>query len=328
MPLAFAPSSRLVKGAVVTVMPLLRLALVTVLFLASAQRQAEAGQAVLTCQDGGSVVGRGLGGHFKTSDLCDVDHQCDGVCTFQFTDKCLKCYLGPGCRSPDGVFDACPPDVPPPCPTKIPTYFVGIIKGKAGHRRVRLGGLVVTLRCMPNPHCTTTTTTTPPNGNPDLTGDYVFIDTAVADSCPVSASAQFVQGETRAVRIVQGTTTVSMCLDGVESVVGTLSSSPTGFTLRDGSHSLIDQGTAYDVSEAVTLSSTGTQLAATRQWNLAYSYGQAAPACSRAVTGLLEPAPALFCLGYTECVFVDPCDRCMDGVCRFLPGCRSPYRPQ
>src|SRR5947207_3245512 len=73
----------------------------------------------VTCEDGGSAVIAGFGRRFASGGTCDIDHSCDGICTFALNVPCMRCRLGRGCPNPDAAAAECLDDAEPPCPSNI-----------------------------------------------------------------------------------------------------------------------------------------------------------------------------------------------------------------
>ena len=78
----------------------------------------------VTCEDGGSAVIAGFGRRFASGGTCDIDHSCDGICTFALNVPCMRCRLGRGCPNPDAAAAECLDDAEPPCPSNIRTLAV------------------------------------------------------------------------------------------------------------------------------------------------------------------------------------------------------------
>jgi hypothetical protein len=79
------------------------------------------GEAIrVTCADGGGDLVEGNGYSILSAGLCDVDHTCDGFCTFAFDPDCPLIMVGDLLYSPGGFGVACPGLPAFPCPSALP----------------------------------------------------------------------------------------------------------------------------------------------------------------------------------------------------------------
>jgi hypothetical protein len=279
----------------------------------------------ISCMDGGTGVMRGFGKRLKAPDVCDIDHHCDGVCTFALNPPCERCDLRPtrACSEPG----QCGADVGPPCASEKARIAVLARSDRAtktvwpNRRHPRY-----TLRCLPA-RCSTTTTTIP-DSQPNLTGNWTVTVNPVTDTCPAGVGRRLDSAPIEQLGVIQDGSTIGVCaLPVVAQSIGMMS--PSGFTVDSGPCCSVaaDDGSIYGFSQIVSGSlpdSTGVVTLAIR-WELDREGNSGPPGdpatCEKTVSGTMVPIRPS-CTTHSDCIQVDPCGRCVDGHCTFDPLCR------
>ena len=278
----------------------------------------------VTCEDGGSAVIAGFGRRFASGGTCDIDHSCDGICTFALNVPCMRCRLGRGCPNPDVAAAECLDHTEPPCPSNIRTLavpaFAARHPARPGRRTVRIGGRRLALTCRPQRACAATTSTTVPPGIQDLSGDWTIIDQVVSADCPPGVAEHF--PGPHPLRIEQTGTELRACADGDLPFYDGGAVSPSGFTLATGNCCGVSNGDQlFDFSRTLsgTLPAGAGGIAVTDRWSFSEERGPVT--CSRTATGTLV-ADSVPCAAQKDCTQRDACTRCEAGSCRRIPACR------
>ena len=271
----------------------------------------------MTCRDGesGDVL-EGFG-RVKRFGNCDADSTCDGVCTFTLWSHCMRCRLlnnlrscprAPGDELPCGILE------PPPCPDHFTPYAaVAATPGKVNRKIVRAGRDRFILRCRAKT-CSATTTTLP--APPDVTGMWSFVVTNLVNDCPATVTYQFyTQG---AIGFLRTGTEVIACGDGIPYTRGEVrQASIIADTTLSGS------GIAFHLS-SVLPDVTGHAVADLRYDFTAVGPPVAGLPCSRTAVISIDPPPKIPCSEHDDCLWHNPCLRCVGGVCTRNQLCGRP----
>ena len=281
----------------------------------------------VSCTDGGTGVMRGFGRHTKAPEVCDIDHACDGICTFALNPPCERCTLRPPrylCHEPGQCSDT-----GPPCASEKARVALSLRAGRSAktvwpnRRHPRC-----VLRCLPARSCGSTTTTMPPDGEPNLIGFWTITESSASDSCPAGVGRRLDHPADAPLGIVQDGRRIAACaLPLISFSIGTLSAG--SFTLDSGECCgvLADDGSYYDYSQKVIGAAPDSSgvVPIHIQWKMVRK-GNSGPSgdpatCERVVSGTLTPLSPT-CATHSDCIQVDPCGRCVEGRCRFDPLCR------
>src|SRR5438046_1971525 len=242
----------------------------------------------VTCEDGGSAVIAGFGRRFASGGTCDIDHSCDGICTFALNVPCMRCRLGRGCPNPEVAAAECLDDTEPPCPSNIRTLavpaFAARHPARPGRRTVRIAGRRLALTCRPQRACAATTSTTVPPGIPDLSGDWTITEEVVSADCPPGVAEL---AGPHPLRIEQTGAELRACADRDRPFFDGGAVSPSGFTLATGDSCCVSNGDQlFDFSRTLsdTLPAGAGGVAVTDRWSLSEDSGGPFT-CSRTATG-------------------------------------------
>jgi hypothetical protein len=283
------------------------------------------GEAIrITCADGGGDLVEGNGHSVFSAGLCDVDHTCDGYCTFAFDPYCPIClsqFSGAFTCSPDAHEEACPGLPVFPCASDLPHVVLTLGQKRQAHMRmhvrIKQRHFTLLLRCEYPGSCTSPLYQPPlPQNVPDLTGDWQIQETAADTDCSSIVVHRLKTPPT--VRLVQTGLAVFACGLGMQgSVLDStlnLGTPPTDF---DG----ID---AYTERVSGALPTDGGPITVTESWSLTRVEPPAGlTICTRTATASMSRLPALPCHNDAECIAADACTRCSNvRLCTRSPFCQ------
>ena len=264
---------------------------------------------------------RGFGRTYQHSLLCDVDHACDGICTFAFEDRYAECLV----RKP--FTRHCPPSIGEltsapglaPCPSGVPHYALTWESQTSTRRVVKHGGVRFMLRCLANASCGTTTTSTLPPGLRDYSGDWEVTIAPVRNDCP--AGLEGVVNRPSQLMVVQQGTRLSGC-GAISTSKGTVSES--GFVLALKPNCCFyngSMGRGARLSREFQATIDGKRMQVVDRWDLVPLPPLSPQPCEIVAWGTMERLVTP-CQNDRECLErVDTCSRCIGGTCIRRPGC-------
>lgn len=273
----------------------------------------------ITCEDGGGAVARGNGRRADTTSMCDVDRTCDGVCTFAVPGDCVQARLRLSFYSPGGYEVSCDPDeFQAPCPSSIPVFAIpvsdeGVERRRRAFQYKNDRFFVVDLVCTANRSCTP-----PPDPQPapDLTGNWIIVESAVTTDCPpdLSSLRSSQHRPPYDLRIDQQGDALRACAAntvafGPGTVTGNefriAADHPSQVVRRHLSGNLEGLPDRVPVTDVLTVYGSSGLLV-----------------CTKTTTGIMARTDAA-CSLHGEC---PACSRCVRGRCRRIADCRYSYR--